>query len=81
LVGLNKPCRAFDAFGHTPAEFEKMLEPGHVTALDSMADGIPLHGAEYFNQMQEVFQEVVIRGLHRGVGAWRLPPEMARPTT
>ena len=73
LIGLNKPCRAFDAFGYTPAEFERMLVRGHVTVLDSMADGVCLHGHEYFAKMQEVYQDMVRRGLRRGVAAWTMP--------
>ena len=63
LIGLSKPCRAFDAFGYTPAEFERMLVRGHVTALDSMSDGICLHGAEYFAKMQEVYRDMVRRDI------------------
>ncbi len=73
LIGLNKPCRAFDAFSYTPAEFEQMLVRGHVTALDSMADGVCLHGHEYFAKMQEVYQDMVRRGLRRGTAAWTMP--------
>jgi predicted nucleotidyltransferase len=68
----NTPC-PIDAFGYTTEEFQNMLEQGHVTALDALADGVPLHGRDYFHQMREIFQEMVNRGLRRSSCTWVLP--------
>ena len=68
----NTPC-SIDAFGYTAEEFQNMLDQGHVTALDALADGIPVHGKEYYMQLQEIFQEMVNRGLHRSSCTWVLP--------
>ena len=73
LSRLNKSICPIDAFSYTPTEFEQMLVRGHVTALDSMADGICLHGPDYFAKMQEVYQDMVRRGLCRGIAAWTMP--------
>lgn len=73
LQRLNKTRRAIDAFGYMPAEFEEMLQRGHVTALDAVADGVPLHGEGYFRQLKAMFEDMVRRGLHRTTCTWVMP--------
>ena len=73
----NTPC-SIDAFGYTAEEFRDMLEEGHITALDALADGVPLVGGDCFDQMREIFQEMVNRGLHRSSCTWVLPTASAR---
>ena len=79
LVRLNKSVCDVDALGYTPEEFEKMLVCGHAMALDSMADGIPLHGHDYFAKQQDVFQDMVRHRMHRGLASWRMPTGPAQP--
>lgn len=73
LQNFNDTACSIDAFGYTPREFHKMLQEGHVTALDALADGVPLYGSEHFAQLREVFQRLVQRGLHRSTCTWVLP--------
>jgi hypothetical protein len=61
---------SIDAFPYTEAEFERMLDNLHVTALDCMYEGIPLHGKDYFERLRPKFDEYVARGLRRGKAAW-----------
>ncbi len=73
LQDLNGTRRAIDAFAYTPAEFRDMLDRGHVTALDAVADGIAVHGITYFQELKKVYQGMVQRGLHRTACSWVLP--------
>jgi predicted nucleotidyltransferase len=73
LQELNDTRRSIDAFGYTPEEFQRMLGQGRVTALDAVADGVPLYGSSYFGQLREVFEEMVQHGLHRSICTWVLP--------
>jgi predicted nucleotidyltransferase len=61
---------SIDAFPYTEAEFERMLDDLHVTALDCMYEGIPLHGQEYFDRLKSRFDGYVRRGLRRDKVAW-----------
>jgi predicted nucleotidyltransferase len=73
LQELNDTRCSIDAFGYTPEEFQGMLRRGRVTALDALADGIPLYGSSYFDQLREVFEDMVRQGLRRSVCTWVLP--------
>jgi predicted nucleotidyltransferase len=65
----------FDIFPYTEAEFEKMLDNKHVTALDCMYEGIPLHGKAYFKRLHKRFDELVKQGWHRTKCTWTMHPE------
>ena len=73
LQELNSARRAIDAFGYTGEEFEAMLRRGHVTALDAVADGVPLYGVPYFSKVRLIYDELVRRGLRRSPCSWVLP--------
>ena len=73
LQGLNGTACPIDAFGYTPEEFQHMLRGGHVTALDALADGIPLCGEDHFGQSRGIFQDMLQRGLRRSACSWVLP--------
>lgn len=77
LQGLNDCGRAIDAFAYTPEEFRDMLRRGHVTALDALADGIPVHGEPFFAELRAEFQDMVRRGLRRSICSWVLPTPSA----
>jgi len=68
---------SIDAFPYTEAEFERMLDNLHVTALDCMYEGIPLHGKEYFERLRPKFEAYVARGLRRGKSAWYFEKQKA----
>ncbi|MBI3764415.1 MAG: nucleotidyltransferase domain-containing protein [Chloroflexi bacterium] len=61
---------SIDAFPYTEAEFERMLDNLHVTALDCLYEGVPLHGKEYFDRLLPKFEAYVARGLRRDKIAW-----------
>lgn len=73
LQELNDTACPIDAFGYTPEEFLGMLKRGHVTALDALADGVPVYGDRSFGRLTEVFQDMVQRGLRRSICSWVLP--------
>ena len=61
---------SIDTFPYTETEFEQMLENLHVTALDCMSEGVPLHGQDYFERLRPKFNAYVERGLKKGKAAW-----------
>ncbi len=73
LQRLNQGLGPIEALGYTGAEFEDMLKRGHVTALDALADGVPVYGDRYFGTLREVFQDMVRLGLRRSTCSWVLP--------
>jgi len=73
LQRLNQGLGPIEALGYTRAEFEDMLQRGHVTALDALADGVPVYGDRYFGRLREVFQDMVRLGLRRSTCSWVLP--------
>lgn len=61
---------SIDSFPYTESEFEQMLDDRHVTALDCMYEGVPLHGQDYFERLRPKFEAYVARGLKRDKVAW-----------
>ncbi len=59
-----------DVFAYTEAEFERMLDNCHVTALDAMFEGKPLYGKRYFNRLRKRFDELAQAGWHRTNCTW-----------
>jgi predicted nucleotidyltransferase len=64
-----------ESLGYTSSEFERMLENRHVTALEALASGRPLHGEAHFNRLRARFDEMVRQGLRRVPGAWTMQAE------
>lgn len=64
-----------ESLGYTSSEFERMLETRHVTALEALASGRPLHGEAHFNRLRARFDEMVRQGLRRVPGAWTMQAE------
>lgn len=73
LQELHDTAGPIEALGYTPEEFQDMLKRGHVTALEALADGVPVYGHHYFSGFKEMFQDMVRRGLHRSTCSWVLP--------
>jgi len=61
---------SIDTFPYTEPEFEQMLDNLHVTALDCLSEGVPLHGKDYFERLRPKFNAYVERGLKKGKAAW-----------
>ncbi len=75
LRSVYKTWVPIEPLGYTSSEFERMLENRHVTALEAMAFGRPLHGEAYFNRLRARFNEMVRQGLRRAPGAWTMRAE------
>lgn len=58
LSELNPTMAPIEAFGYTPAEFLRMLERRHPTALYAVADGKPLHDDGFFIEAKRTFERV-----------------------
>ena len=58
----------------TCAEWNQMRSERHVTVLESLNDGIPLHGQALFKQWRRQFKRWQQHGLRRDTSAWILPP-------
>lgn len=61
----------------TRDEWQMMLSDRHVTVLESLRDGIPLHGKRTFRRWRRQFERWQHQGLRRERCAWVLPE--ARP--
>ena len=67
---------SIDAFPYTEAEFERMVESAHLTALDSLHSGIPLHGETYFQKLKVRFNTLVaLQGWRRTDHGWVTTPQ------
>lgn len=73
LAALNDTPAPIQALGYTPAEFRRMLDERSVTALDAVAQGIPLYGEEFFAGLREWLREQQAAGLVRERSGWRWP--------
>jgi hypothetical protein len=60
----------------TRGEWDEMLAEKHVTALDALQDGIPLHGEELFARWRRTFERWQALGLRRTDCAWIIPPAL-----
>lgn len=58
----------------TRDEWNQMRSERHVTVLESLHDGIPLHGQALFKQWRRQFKRWQQHGLRRDTCAWILPP-------
>lgn len=60
----------------TRAEWEAMITVQHVTVLEALRDGKPLHGQALFAQWLQQFQLWLDLGLHRTNCTWVIPPAL-----
>jgi hypothetical protein len=66
IVGRLAPPVAIDLFCYTPREFEAMFESYNITAIDSIGDGIVLHGHEFVGSYKERYDSFVQHGMRKG---------------
>ena len=64
--------------GYTLVEWEDMMSRFHLTTLEALQWGIPLHGEALFAQWHEHFVYWKSLGLCRGKGSWFIPPQLDR---
>ncbi len=73
LIDVNSSTLAIEPLGFTKVEFEIMLRSFKITALDSIREGKPLFGEDYFNNLKKILQELEKIGLHKGKTSWHIP--------
>jgi len=71
LVNGNGPI---EAIGYTRTEWDTMMKEKHVTVLEALNDGIPLHGEDLFAQWRSEFEHWQTLGLRQMPACWILPP-------
>ncbi len=62
------------AFTH--AEWERMMARKHLTVLEALSDGKPLHGGPLFARWRRQFQRWQEQGLRRTECSWVAPPAL-----
>jgi predicted nucleotidyltransferase len=66
----------FEILGYTLSEWEGMMSRFHLTTLEALQWGIPLHGEALFEQWHERFLHWKSLGLSRGKVSWFIPPQL-----
>lgn len=74
LMALRPRFAPIQVQSFTRTEWNQMLSVRHVTVLESLHDGIALHGQELFSRWRRQFKRWQQHGLHRDTCAWILPP-------
>ncbi len=59
------PFISLNIFCYTPDEFENMFNSYHLTAIDSIGEGIVLFGEDFIQPYQIRYKELVRRGLKK----------------
>ena len=72
LTRLNKSRYNFELFCYTETEFSKMFERGNALILDSINEGIPVHGKSFFKIYEEKLNQLFRKGLKRSSCTWIL---------
>ncbi|MFZ3166090.1 MAG: nucleotidyltransferase domain-containing protein [Candidatus Methanoperedens sp.] len=73
LIDINSSTLPIEPLGYTKVEFETMLRSYKITALDSILEGKPLFGEDYFNNLKKTLHELEKTGLYKGKTSWHLP--------
>lgn len=66
----------FEIVGYKLNEWEDMMSRFHLTTLEALQWGIPLHGKELFDRWHERFSYWKSLGLSRGKVSWFIPPQL-----
>ena len=77
---LNKLKRGqvpLEVIGYTSDEWEKMMTDKHLTVLEALHWGKPLHGKAIFEKWQAEMSLWKTQGLRRDVQSWVLPKVLA----
>ncbi len=59
------PDVSTDIFCYTPEEFELLFNDYHLTAIDSIGEGIVLFGEEFINPYKVRYQDFIRRGMKK----------------
>ena len=72
LSMLNESQFNFEIFCYTEIEFDNMFLNGNALILDSINDGVPLHGNSYFEIYKMRMKELIEKGLKKSKCTWIL---------
>ena len=59
------PLIAIDLFTYTPEEFDQLFHQYNLTAIDSIGEGIPLYGKEFFKKYQKIYNKFKEQGMEK----------------
>jgi predicted nucleotidyltransferase len=74
LNRLRDGTAPIEVIGYTLTEWEQMMNRLHLTTLEAIHWGIPLHGQALFSQWQTELDRLKATGLRRDAGSWSIPP-------
>ena len=74
LNRLRDGTAPIEVVGYTLAEWEQMMEQLHLTVLEALHWGIPLHGQSLFEKWQTKLEKWKSIGLRRDTMSWSIPP-------
>ena len=73
LNRLRDGTARIELIGNTLVEWEQMMNRLHLTVLEALHWGIPLHGGEMFSQWKSIFTQWQSIGLCREESSWVIP--------
>lgn len=73
LIRLRPRFAPIQVQSFTRAEWDRMLTAKHVTVLEALQDGRPLHGRRLFRQWRREFERWLVLGLQRMDSSWKVP--------
>lgn len=74
LSTLHDGKAPLEVVAYTLAEWEQMMDSLHLTVLEALNWGVPLHGAAFLQQWQMRLEAWKARGLRRESTSWVVPP-------
>ena len=76
LNRLRDGTTPIEVVGYTLSEWQHMMENLHLTVLEALHWGIPLHGQALFGQWKSKLEEWKSMGLRRETVSWSVPPAL-----
>ena len=73
LNRLREGNAPIEVVGYTLLEWEQMMEQLHLTVLEALYWGVPLHGQVLFEQWKSRLEEWKSKGLRREEMSWLVP--------
>jgi len=81
LMHLRPPFAPLQVQAFSRPEWERMMVEKHVTVLEALQDGVPLHGQDLFARWRQTFETWLARGLRRTRCTWVIPPTLQQAAT
>lgn len=76
LNQLRDGTTPIEVVGYTLSEWQHMMGRLHLTVLEALHWGIPLHGQALFGQWKSKLEEWKSMGLRRETVSWSVPPAL-----